>query len=321
MTRIIRGARESDFDAIRDLERMSWPGEKCLYINDPWFHWDQFRIAEADGRIVSMLKILRRAIAGVNGTVVLGGIGSVSTHPDYRGRGHSGAVLQDAVTYMERNGYELSMLFSALHDFYARYGWRVASHQGYRTPLRDDVALPTQGLGLRRFDVDRDIEDVNKVYRAHNRGRPGVLLRTREYWRMQQIWTTEDKEAFVVAPDRGKVIGYLRGKTGDKCFVVLECAYDRPCDGCVDALAAHAIEYARKKGRSELLLLLPQDNALVGTLQRLGLHVGEEVCDSMMLRVIAPEPLAHKFGLREITSTEDFIQKAVDFHFSRSDGF
>jgi GNAT superfamily N-acetyltransferase len=80
----------------------------------------------ADGRIVSVagFKIVPMRFRGMELSAAL--IGAVATHPDWRGRGYSGHVLESLTAGMAASSVDFSALWSASPGFYMRYGWKPA---------------------------------------------------------------------------------------------------------------------------------------------------------------------------------------------------
>jgi len=51
------------------------------------------------------------------------GIGSLCTHPDYRGRGYAKALMRDSEEYFFTAGYDMGLLFSIIGTpFYQAQG-------------------------------------------------------------------------------------------------------------------------------------------------------------------------------------------------------
>ena len=320
--RTIRGGRESDRDAILSLLQTAWPEmETTWYLNDPWFEWEQFRLAEVDGRVVSSIMIHRREIVWGGNTALMGGIAGVVTHPDFRRQGHAGALLEDAARYMSTNGYELGMLFTGIHAFYRQHGWRAVPFLLFKAQLEAVPEASHTDYTFRRFDPGRDMESVASLYAAFNRIRTGTLVRTLTYWRNHLTWSSEDMPAFTVALQNDRVVGYVRGVRWKECFCIQECVYDQDHAASVDGLAACAIERARDLGCPEVWAIVPRDNAVVAALRKCGLNVREDEWLSMMLRPIDRRSLALKLGRTGFTSDNEFYASLSDFFFWRTDGF
>ncbi len=54
----------------------------------------------------------------------MGGIGSVFTREDYRHKRVASGLMKLAVTTMEREGFEVSLLFAERITFYNQFGWK-----------------------------------------------------------------------------------------------------------------------------------------------------------------------------------------------------
>lgn len=79
-----------------------------------------------DGRICSHAALLRRQCL-VNGeAIAVAGIGSVATHPEFRGQGFATAALLRAKEVLQSSDAEIGVLFCAPKNvsFYERLEWR-----------------------------------------------------------------------------------------------------------------------------------------------------------------------------------------------------
>ena len=123
----IRAAKETEFDEIIDLLCTVFiakcrPRYTSQIYSDSSYQLHQSRVCIVDGKIVSHVRVSDRAIHIGRSVVRLGGIGMVATLPEYRRRGYATAVMQDAIAYMEEQGYDLSLLFTSIqpaprHEF------------------------------------------------------------------------------------------------------------------------------------------------------------------------------------------------------------
>lgn len=320
--RIIRGAEERDYDALVALACSAWPNHPTAhYENDPWFSWDQFRLAEVDNRMVSMLKIYRREIIWGEATALMGGIGDVVTHADYRGQGHAAAVMQDAITYMERAGFELGTLFTGINDYYSRLGWTTVSLPRFMVQLGEVRPAVGGEFCLRCFEPEEDIESVAELYSSFNRGRSGTLIRSLDYWRKHLLWSSDDKAAFTVALKDNRMVAYARCVYAHESFNICECIYNREGTEAVTALAAALIARAKSLGLSQVETSVPRDNALVKALKILGMNVAEGAWPNLMLRPINPGSLARKCGAETDAFLADFPAGLPELCFWHIDSF
>ena len=133
-----------------------------------------------EGRIVSSVHVFMRRVRDRDGRPLkVGGIGSVSTHPDHRKQGHSGRLLEMSIAAMEREGCVWSLLGTGVNDHYARYGWRTVS-----TP-------ETEGEPYKHFNAEATILSLDdttlnamaRVYEESTAGRPMATVRSERAWR------------------------------------------------------------------------------------------------------------------------------------------
>ena len=113
-------------------------------------------MVKADQRVVTHAGILYRIIQVGDIRVPVGGITSVITHSDWRGRGYARAALARAAAFVAVwlwALFELAICRRKDTDFYEMLGWRVAEapiwceQPGGRVRLEGEVAvfLPCQG--------------------------------------------------------------------------------------------------------------------------------------------------------------------------------
>jgi aminoglycoside 2'-N-acetyltransferase I len=92
-----------------------------------WAHADQWVLVYEEGPPVSATGMYLRNGLHDGVPAVIGGIGGVMTHPEFRGHGYASAALGHADAQFHSMGIEFSLLFCEPKNFpfYARLGWRV----------------------------------------------------------------------------------------------------------------------------------------------------------------------------------------------------
>lgn len=269
---------------------------------DSSFELEQARVCVADGRIVSFVRISDRPIRIGFAVVRMGGVGAVSTKAEHRGRGYSTALLWDAVRYMERAGYDLSMLFTGIPRHYAKVGWATFPEHRFSVPIADAPVVTTP-YAVRDFDEARDLEAVIEIYNRYNQERSGTLARPRRYWvdphsRVMGVLPNW------VAETQGRVVAYLRGTA----TYFGELAYLAQHRAAVEAICARAASEALaaaprheeqssgvKQETPHIGGELPKSHPALEVLARWapkGVH--HEETEGMMLRVIRLAPLMQK---------------------------
>lgn len=161
------------------------------YRNDPWALAGGILVAEdldapgPDGQplIVSTVRVFDRRLLIRGREVSCGGIGEVSTKPEYRRQGHSGRLLTMAADLMAARGMPLSLLFTDRFGHYGRYGWRQIKLPLVAATPRPGVTVDRAGTAFRPVDFARDLDLMMAAYRDLNARASGATVRdSRAYW-------------------------------------------------------------------------------------------------------------------------------------------
>jgi predicted acetyltransferase len=270
--------------------------EDCTY------QLHQSRVGKVDGKIVSYARVADRPIRIGSCVVRMGGIGAVSTHPDYRGHGYNTLVLQDAIRYMEEQGYDLSMLFTGISGHYGKLGWVTfpehsisvapvtepgTSGQRAQPPFRLRKAVSRkEALTVRPFDEPRDLDAVDSIYEAHNRARTGTAIRTPEYWRCGHSRLMGVLPDFVVERGR-RPVAYIKCGASEQTVNVPEVGYLPDYPDIVRAMAGFLVNYAIEKDARQINFRLGRLHPLPDILCEMSNgRMSHSEGEGMMLRVI-----------------------------------
>jgi predicted acetyltransferase len=84
-------------------------------------------VRSAGSLLMSHVQVIPIEVAGRDRRLTVGGVSSVMTYPQFRGEGHSSALLQRAADHIEASGFDLGILFCDDDNvpFYARRGWHT----------------------------------------------------------------------------------------------------------------------------------------------------------------------------------------------------
>jgi predicted N-acetyltransferase YhbS len=182
------------------------------YFRDPHWQPDYTRVCVVDGRLVAAVQVVRRPVRLTNGaTLWMAGIANVATLPEYRGHGYASQLLRDLHAVMDAEDFAFGLLFTGIHDFYARLGWERLPLPLYQaTPVPVDLG----GWRFRVADPD-DMPRLQRWYDAFYADHPLTVARDDAYWR---IWTRWDdptwRAKFYLAEDpAGTPRGYLALET------------------------------------------------------------------------------------------------------------
>ena len=306
----IRAAKADERDEIVDLIAAVFV-EKCRpryasqHYQDSSYELDQSRVCVVDGKIVSYVRVSNRSMHLGEAVVKLGGIGMVVTLEEYRRRGYSSALLRDAISYMEAQHYDLSLLFTTIQPFYMPLGWAAFPQTNFELELHDKKTFAPSGWKSRAFDLEKDLAQISQIYDEHNRGRTGTILRSENLWRdgySQQVGMLPslvvEKDGQIGAyanlafPDEDQGIdAYLatyypnlrevgwRGTASDSplalCHAILEAAYDRGVESITGRSTRH----------HPMTLLLSEES---------GSPLSFSIHERMMYRVISLDGLFQK---------------------------
>ena len=213
----IRPVRESEIDELIDLLCLVHNPEgaeryRGYILGDPTWRPEQTPVIVCEGRIVSTLRIWDRQIHLGATPVRIGGIGGVTTHPDYRRRGLASQLMTQTADLMRSAGFELGLLFTEIPvRFYRSLGWHSIPMAGFRASW-EGPSVAVQGsfsgtLSVEPFSESRDLEQVVALYQRYNEGRSGTMLRPRPHWDYTPSRVRGVLPSIVVRSDR--VLGYL----------------------------------------------------------------------------------------------------------------
>ncbi len=213
----VRFARADDFEGIYELvdKALYHPSEMIMarYRNYPYAKSEHSIVVEADGKIVSHIRMYPCEL--YYGDIVVHGlsIGDVCTDPDYRKRGFGAMCLNKSIEWMKANNAVISLIYSGVLGFYKSVGWVDVPMESISVPIDSIAELPEkqEGILVRRFERANDLEGVAKVYEAYNRNRYLAAVRNKLWWRNSFHWITdENEEAFYVAEKHGQITAYSR---------------------------------------------------------------------------------------------------------------
>src|ERR1019366_7650461 len=286
-------------------------------------------VALDGGCIVSTLQIFDRKINLDRKAVPMGGIGSVFTREDYRHKRVASGLMNLAVTTMEREGFEVSLLFAERLTFYNQFGWKELTRNF--SVLANAPALRTPGFEagfeIDVFDLERDLRDVMRLHDAYSGRFEVTALRNEAEWRANLQFAGNMPadpvggcdEYFVLARRGGEIAAYARATRFHGIAMVMEYGYAPSNQGATLALFRHIGEMAatgnssyamrgdhrsapvlsggKPSGNAMLVTHTAHDPDLDKVLADAGCPVAHHADNFYMWRVNLPEKLADRFGM------------------------
>jgi GNAT superfamily N-acetyltransferase len=204
----LRAEQRDDFLSLMEVafdERQLF----AQYLDhDARLHYSDCLVALDGSRLASTVQIFTRTIRLRGEEIVLGGIGSVATLPEYRRRGLATALLERAIDEMCARGMALSLLFSDRESFYGGLGWVPLRHPVHVVHPADGVPrAPSHPVRLFR---EGDLSAVEQLYDGYMRDLDVCTVRDAAYWKGQLQHAGNPDETFHVVERDGVVVAYAR---------------------------------------------------------------------------------------------------------------
>jgi predicted acetyltransferase len=158
---------DASWRIAKPLLDLVWPSD--VSPTPAWGHLEFAKpdlrvLVESDGDLVCHVGLYRREVTWNGRKLRAGGIGGVSTHPDFRRRGLASIALDAAIhTFKDERATDFGLLFCEPHNaaFYAGRGWKpfgggvYAEQAGARAPF---VAMDPYVFYLKRAPHDGEID-------------------------------------------------------------------------------------------------------------------------------------------------------------------
>ena len=211
----VRAVRAEERQECLNLWCTVWPGagspayfRRYFYGDVEWLPY-YTQVGVLDGKIVSAVQICKRIVACGEARLTMGGIANVATLPEYRGRGYNTECLKSAIGVMEADAMDFSLLFTGIHEYYARQGFETIAQAWLSGVIRSGFTPRGVKVEVRRA-LAADLNGIQMCYNEYNRHRPIAVQRAPAYWR---DWMNSDAEhipdTLRVAVAGRNVVGYV----------------------------------------------------------------------------------------------------------------
>lgn len=234
--------------ASDDVEARNWLFD--LGARYPGYRREHTRIAKLGDEIVSALRISTDTMAIGESRLKLGGIGWVATAPNRRRMGFCRVLMQDAMDYLVRHGYHVSVLFG-IPDFYHRFGFTstLAEH----TVSMDTVEATTFHSTLRLREARAaEAPILQRLHAQCNGAAPGSLVRSAAHfvnrWNSWKTW-------YVLADADGSPEAYFIARPEGACMRIDDVGMAEP--GLAAAVVAAAGALASEASLGQVRFYAP----------------------------------------------------------------
>lgn len=223
---------------------------KATVTADPDFRKGDLRIVEAEGKIVSMMLIIRRQVRVGTGIVNNAIVSPVATRVGHEKKGYCSAVMRDAISYMEQQEFDLTTLWG--HPWlYTHYGYSPAMVSP-SVAIKPERCHPTEvkdTFTIKPYE-ETQAEEVTDIYHKDTINQVLAEIRNPEpfEWKVH----SPNVEFQTVIDKKGRVIGYYSiSQTAPSGRNLLEVgvANTEACKIIFNKL----LDYAREKKLAELV--------------------------------------------------------------------
>ena len=254
---------DAQYDAIR---------EEVLHTahDDPFASLEDLRVGLIDGVVVSTVAVMPRPIYVDGSLLSMGGLAGVCTRASHRHHGYNTAVLRDTIHYIEGRGHDISLLYTGIHGYYERLGWRSFEHGvAHDIIVPNEVAAPPFRGSVRPMRADDDLAAVREIYDVTNRGDAGPVARNAAYW----TYHSDRLASYHVAVVDGRVVAYLHDNDSKR---IEEIGY---LPGAEDAAGALVADVVRRAPSAVERVYLHSSEELLPGIEELGCGVEQLGCD------------------------------------------
>ena len=207
-----------------------------------------------DGRLAGCIACLIRDYKTTCGIVPVAGVGSVVTHPDFRGKGLSSALQNEMLRLIKGKNVPLAVLWTDQPEIYSGRGFKIAGWE-IHAQLEELRVLEPSNKPFRIRDFrESDSPAIEKLYGQHPLGtvrRPGDS---------KILYSMPGTVGLVAATEDDQVLAAVFcGKGADFPDYITE--WDGPHDLVINLMAA-----ARDRGLASKALLPPGEEGMVNAL-------------------------------------------------------
>jgi GNAT superfamily N-acetyltransferase len=270
-----------------------------------------FATIEQDGEVRSACALLSRELVLPDLRLPIGLIGSVATHPDWRGRGFAARVLERAEEELASAGAALAILWADDKGFYERRGWRAFGSE-HDFVIHADLAAALPAADGCRPRAAADDEALHELYLAH----PERVGRTLDETRA--LLACPNMEVLVCERWQRVVAYACLGRGQDFANAIHEWGGDAL--SVLALVRAHVERRLARDETSDVVLIAPVSaRDLTARLARLGVaaHRGvlgmAKILDARACAEIAAKRLDQRGGLK-VEERPDGLVRLFDRH-------
>jgi len=211
-----------------------------------------------EGRLVSSVHVFIRWFRGREGRPQrVGAIGSVSTAPNARSRGHSSHLLQMAIQEMEARDCVWSYLGTGVNNHYAKQGWRTVSTPYFKGVPKEGMIEPLEVVMV----TDELLEAMALIHDEYSQIRPMANARSRQMWHTAVRYRiTGHLDEVYTWNESGVISAYLVARRAESHVELIEAACREGTEDDLRDLVRKRLLRARKDQFHQVVCHLPEES-------------------------------------------------------------
>ena len=186
---------------------------------DPSYRDENIWVAAEGDQLLACAQIFPRRIRVLGHPIPSGGLGTLFTAPEHRGKRLASQLLEAAVDSMIAQGMEISLLHAQRQDYFGARGWHTWTNErsilhktetNPRLPSAPDRGSESGGIEIVAFERERDLVAVKAIHSAYSASRNGTVVRDDDQWEASLCLAGNPIEEFLVAREAGATVAYAR---------------------------------------------------------------------------------------------------------------
>ena len=297
-----RSAKMSDWDGIDRtiLRAFNSNGEisglhrSWKKTNKPTFENIKVMLEKNTGdgseKIVAVVLINEFYVHFGSKTFKTGGLGDVSTDPDYQGRGLGLKLQKYVAKYLSENDFDLGILYTGSYPFYAKVDWVQSMFMySYRIPISGIRLMPISDIKLIHIE-ESQLEKISEMYEIFNQKYPLTRVRDFNWWCYQfkeKIGNINKLMGIYNGNECNDLIGYVWLKRNHENNVIIDSVIEYVLlkENFEVHLINAALTNAKEMGAHFLEIKLPDTFPLAKKAQTMGFKDHSGFYSGRMVRV------------------------------------
>ena len=192
-----------------DLKKAGWKDDEFIQSKFPILERADVLGCYDDEQLVSQVAVYPIEMDIYRRIVPIGCVTSVSTYPEYSGRGIMSRLLYQSLHDMRDRGQVMAILFPFSIPLYRKFGWEIISNK--ISYIIKDNQIPNRKRKEKGYvrRVNWDDVDFMGLHVEFAKETHGCLLRNAAAWDEYWRWESEDTMVAVYYNEADKPLGYM----------------------------------------------------------------------------------------------------------------